>query len=87
MNQQRKNKILDQQARLKAERLCMECMPRSHSNYHKFVNQTMKQLQSPEATRKKILNIFQTLSISLDAPKQTAYFESFSKFRKLAPAS
>ncbi len=83
MNQQRRNKILDQVARLKAERLCMECMPRNHDNYHKFVNETMKQLQSPEATRAKVLNIFKELSITLDAPKQTKYFENFSKFRPI----
>ncbi len=87
MSHQRKNKILDQQARLRAERLCKECMPRSHSNYHKFVNEIKKQLESPEATREKILNIFQTLSVSLDGPKQAQYFEDFTKFRKLAPAS
>ena len=83
MNQQRRNKIKDQVARLKAERLCVECMPRTHDDYHKFVNQTMKQLRSPAATREKILGIFETFSIKLDAPKQKKYFENFSKFRPL----
>jgi len=87
MNQQRSNKIRNRLVHLQAEKICKECTTRSHPNYHKFVNETMKQLESPEATRKKLLSIVQTLSISSDGLKQTQYIEGFKKFHKLDPAS